>query len=374
MTYRVILSALAMFGFVALCARGDVIIVRGKDPLSGTVLKEGATEVIVSTFVAKKKTDVKIPSADVIDIVHDAIGPASLIIKGGAFKDARDAEKEADEGATPKARAKAMETAITKFKETLTKMNRDTQGQKYAVREIEYRIAMLTVKQLSADQTTPEKAIGALQKFNKAFPDSWQLNVTMPLMAQLHMEAGEFKQAEAIFEEMSGMSEFPKSVQQEAELKVVRVSVKAGNIAQAKKKLDALEKKPGASKEFVSLVQLERANILVSLKKFDEAIPILQKAVKDNTDKQIKAIAHNTLGECLFKAEKYSEAVWEFLWVDAVFNQDKQQQAKSLYFLVQTFTKLGDGPRAQECLETLINDRQFSGTEYQRKAIAEKGK
>lgn len=386
MTYRVPLSALAMLGFVTVCVRGDVITVRGKDPITGLVTKEGATEVVVSATLAKgKKVEMKIPSADIIDIQHEAISPASLTLKGGAFRDAKDAEKEADEGTTPAARTKAMAAAITKYGETLKKMARDTQSQRYAVREVEYKIAMLHVKQLSVDQTTLEKAIEKLRAFQKNFPDSWQLNITMPLMAQLHMEAGEFKQAEAIYDEMAVMTEFPPEVRREAELKVVRVSVRAGNVALAQKKLDALEKKAGNDKQFVSLVQLERANVLVSiaageksaevrLKRFEEAVPILQKVVKENNDKQIKAIAHNTLGECLYKAEKYSEAVWEFLWVDAVFNQDKQQHARALYYLAHTFSKLGDGPRAQECRETLLNDRQFSGTEFQRKAIAEKAK
>ncbi len=386
MTSRIFISALAMFSFVTLCARGDIITVRGKDPINGIVTKEGAAEVTVSTTAAKgKKVDVKIPAADIIDIQHDAISPGTLTIKGGAFRDGKDAEKEADEGTTAAARTKAMTTAIAKYTETLKKMARDTQAQRYAARHIEYKIAMLTVKQLSADQTTQEKAIERLRGFQKSFPDSWQLNITMPLVAQLHMEAGEFKQAETIYDEMASMTEFPADVRREAELKVIRVSVKAGNIPLAQKKLDALEKKAGADKLFVSLVQLERANVLVSLaasekavdvrlKKFDEAVPLLQKVIRENSDNQVKAIAHNMLGECFYRAEKYKEAVWEFLWVDAVFNQDKQQQAKALYFLKLTFEKLGDGPRAQECRETLLNDRQFSGTEYQRKANAEKAK
>jgi hypothetical protein len=64
--------------------------------------------------------------------------------------------------------------------------------------------------------------------------------------------------------------------------------------------------------------------------------------------------------------------MWEFLWVDAVFNQDKAQHAKALYYLWQTFDKRGeasDPDRAQQCRDALINDRQFNGTEYQRLAV-----
>jgi predicted Zn-dependent protease len=152
----------------------------------------------------------------------------------------------------------------------------------------------------------------------------------------------------------------------------VEVAVRAGNITEANKKLDALEKKAAANPAFTSRVKMARAEVLVGQNKSAEAMPMLQQVVKDNADRQIKAIAHNLLGEIYFKAEKYDDAKWEFLFVDAVFNQDKHQHAKSLYFLALTFEKLGDGPRAQECRESLLNGAQFVGTEHRR--LLEKSK
>src|SRR5207247_7081494 len=130
-------------------------------------------------------------------------------------------------------------------------------------------------------------------------------------------------------------------------------------------------KKAAGSASFASRVKMARADVLVGQKQFDKAIPLLQDVVKTNTDKQIKAIAHNTLGECFFKAGKFQEAKWEFLWVDAVFNQDRSQNAKALYYLWKTFEQLNDTERSVQCLQAL-EDRQFNGTEFQREA--KKGK
>ena len=102
-----------------------------------------------------------------------------------------------------------------------------------------------------------------------------------------------------------------------------------------------------------------------------EAMPLLQQVLKETSDKQIKAIAHNTIGEHLYKAGKYNEALWEFLWVDAVFNQDRSQNAKALYYLWKTFEQLNNAERAQECREMLLNDKQYAGTEYHAKAVKE---
>jgi tetratricopeptide (TPR) repeat protein len=119
---------------------------------------------------------------------------------------------------------------------------------------------------------------------------------------------------------------------------------------------------------------MTRAEVLMGQNKANEAIPLLQGVIRDNNDRQIKALAHNTLGECFYKANRYQEALWEFLWVDAVFNQDKQQQAKALYFLWRTFEQLNNAERAQECREALLNDRQFAGTEFQQRGLKEAGK
>ena len=97
----------------------------------------------------------------------------------------------------------------------------------------------------------------------------------------------------------------------------------------------------------------------------------MKEVLKTNNDKQIKAMAHNSLGECLYKDGKYEEAKWEFLWVDAVYNQDRHQRAKALYYLWKTFEQLNKAERAQECRETLIGDRQFAGSEYQRLALSQ---
>ena len=43
------------------------------------------------------------------------------------------------------------------------------------------------------------------------------------------------------------------------------------------------------------------------------------------------------------------------------------EHAKALYYLSEVFTALGEGERARECLDQL-NDSQFAGLEYQRRA------
>jgi hypothetical protein len=160
-------------------------------------------------------------------------------------------------------------------------------------------------------------------------------------------------------------------VRRNAELMVVQVSVKAGDFKSAQKKLDDLEKKAAGNQAFLARVKMTRAEVLVGEKKTDQAVPILQQLLKDTKDTQVKAQAHNALGECLFKADRYSEAVWEFLYVDTVYSQDKHERAKALYYLWKTFERLNNEERSKECRQMLVSDPQFTGTEFQTRALKE---
>jgi len=195
----------------------------------------------------------------------------------------------------------------------------------------------------------------------------------MPLIAQTQMDAGDFKGAAATFEDMALMESLPAEVKSNAELMTVQVAVRAGDIKGAQKKLDALEKKAAGNPKFASRIKMTKAEVLVGDKKIDEAMKLLHQVVKENNDKDTKALAHNTLGECLFKVNRYNEALWEFIWVDAVFNQDRNQHAKSLYYLWKTFEQLNNAERAQDCRESLLG-APFSGTEWQQRALKETGK
>ena len=362
MNFRKIITVIVLLGGAGLSARGDTIFVTGADkPVVGDVKSEDAKAVVVS---AAKKANQSIPGADVTDIHYESLGPTDLRLKDGAYKNAKDADKAANETSDPVARKAALAAAIANYGETLKKMN----PHKFANRTIEYRIAILTVKQALTEQRPTDKALARLQSFKTRFPDSWQINHVMPLIAQLQVSAGDTKGAEQTFAEMAEMEVLPPEVRRNAELEVVKVSLRAGNIKQAEVKLEALSKK-ASDKQFVSRITMLKAGVLAGQKNYKAAVPLLNQVIKDNNDKLIKAEAHNTLGECFFAAKDFNEAVWEFLWVDAVYNQDKHEHAKALYYLWKTFEQLNNAERAQECQQQLINDRQLTGTEYQRKAL-----
>ena len=367
MTFRVLTGMLAVLVSLGLSARADTVFVKGREkPLEKVTIKsEDAKNVVVTIIAGKKKGDEIIPSVDIADIVYyDDIRPLDL--RNGVYKAAMDAEKDLDSEDSVK-RKKALGVVIAAYTQTLKEMKRDTKPQTNSARHLEYKLAVLLLKG-GNDEVTLDRVMTRLKAFAKDHRDSWQINHVFPMMAQIQMESKDWKEASKTFEDMSKMEVFSMEVRREAKLMLVTVAVRAKDMDLANKQLDALDKESKDNPVFTSRVQMARAEVLVGLKQMKEAIALLQKIVKSNSDRQTMALAHNTLGECLYKEEKYGEARWEFLYVDTIYNQDKGQHAKALYYLWKTFEHLpADGERAKECRD-MLDGPQFAGTEYQKLA------
>jgi tetratricopeptide (TPR) repeat protein len=360
------MSAMFVLCAVALSARADSVFVKNQPkPINGDVKNEDVKGI---TLQKGKATEI-IPAADILDVQYEDVKPAALRLAGGEYKVAKDKDKEAEAATDPAKQKAAITLAIKNYEGTLAKM----EPHKYAARAIRYRIALLTLKQAQNDKSSTAAAITKLQDFSKAFPNSWEINHVMPLIAQTQLDGGDYAGAEATFVEMAGMDTLPADVKLNADLMTVQVAIRGGNIKRAEDKLKALEARAAGNPKLASRVKMVKAEVLVGQNKLKEAVPLLQQVVRENNDKETKAMAHNTLGECLFKANQYNEAMWEFLWVDAVFNQDRQQHAKALYYLWQCFEQLGQAERAQECREMLLST-QFAGTQWQQTGMKKAGK
>ncbi len=362
--YMIGFFAIALF---TLSVRADAVFVKNREKaIFGTVKFEDGKGITVAVLVKGKKVDEQIPAADLIDIHYDDITPAELRLAGGAYRDARDYDRVAMETTDPVKRRVAANNAIARYTAALAKMA----PHKYAIRTIEFRIASLLARQADLEGTSSAKALASLQSYKKKFPTSWQMNHVMPKIALIQMAEKDYKGAEETYREIADLETLPIDVRHDAELMVIQVNLKAGKADLATKKLDELEAKAKNNPGFHSRVIMTRAELLVGQKKMNQAIPLLQNVIKTNKDRTVKAMAHNTLGECLFNDGKYGEALWEFLWVDTVFNEDKHQRAKALYFLWKCFEQTNNAERAQECREMLVSEAQFAGTQYQALAIA----
>ena len=194
-----------------------------------------------------------------------------------------------------------------------------------------------------------------------------------------------YNEAEQTFRELAA-APVSDDLKQMARVQGVQVFVVAGREARANGKdaearnssptppsncrcwLYSLPKNKQLQKQRTYLV---RAEMLTELDKFAEAKAVAQELLKETTDKQIKAGAFNTLGFIFFRNKNWQEARWQFLWVDVMYNQDKEEHAKAMYYLAEIWATLGEADWSRECLDQLLTDRAFEGSSFQRRAAQE---
>jgi TolA-binding protein len=353
----ILFGLFAVVGLAAVSA--DDVYLKGRQPVKKTTISAESPKGITVSGGDKY------PAADIDDVFFEKDYGLLSLTYANAFRSHRlflDTTKDA------KVRAVAYSDAKTKYEELVGKMP-DKRPKAHFNFTVGYLMALKSLE----DNTDPTNAIVRLGEFVKSNPQTWEVVRALEMMAKLQESIKDYPGAKMTYTQLSTL-DVPDEVKQNALLQVAMADVRLGQWVTAEPKLATLLKTMPKESPVYGRIQLAQAECLMATNKSDEAMVILKKTVKDSPDKAMKAIAHNALGVSLFNAEKFKEARWEFLWVDVVYNTDKAEHAKSLYYLAQTLEKLGETPKAEEIREQLINDKSFAGTDFQRKMMKEKAK
>ncbi len=352
-----VLAAFLVTAFATITLANDLVTVRSKDkPHKGVIKSESSRGVEVAGVKGL------VPAEDIIDIFYE-VSPTEVLVN--LYRPADRSEKDYyDPDPKKESKRKAnLGDALKKYAEAYAKVN-----EKSAKRHLEFKVAVLTVRQAQEEGTDLGPGMKRLTDFKAKNPNSWQLTSCLELLARLQTQTKQYKNAEATYLELAA-ADVAEETKREAELSSIQVGAKAGLHEAALKKLDALISKLPKDSKFLGRARITQAECLLAAKKDTEAVALLRQATREAGDKGIKALAHNTLGVHYYQSEQLKEARWEFLWVDAVYNQDKAEHGKALYHLSKIFDRLSDKQRAQECRSELLSDRVFAGTEWQRLAL-----
>ena len=352
-----LLASFAIAVFVAITLANDEVTVRSKDkPYKGPIKNETSRSIEMTGIKAP------IPAEDIVDILYD-VNPVDVRIN--VYRPAVKSEKDYNDPDPKKEsqRKANLADALKKYVEAHQKVK-----EKSAKRHLEYKLAVLTARQALDENGDLAPAIKRLSDFKAKHANSWQITACLELLGRLQTETKQYKDAEETYLELA-QADVPDDTRQEAELLAAQVSAKAGKQEVALKKLQALEAKLPKDSKYRGRAKIGQAECLAAAKKEAAAIALLRQLAKETTDKNLKALAYNALGQCYYNGEQLKEARWEFLWVDVVYNQDKAEHAKALYYLAKTFDRLGEKERAQECREALMSDRSFAGMEWQAPSI-----
>jgi predicted negative regulator of RcsB-dependent stress response len=302
--------------------------------LSGQITAESINGIKLQPIPAGAAKDV--PATDVVDVIYDV---------GGAIK--------LDYDNVLRTERKPLAQVLKEHQDLAARAKADPRLKALA-RHLQFRVAMLKAnlasdeagkadaKKLTAD------AVEALSQFKKDHPKSWQLTAAVQELANLQLDNNQPDEALKTMEELAQNPDLNKEAKREVGLLVVDLLLRARNYPEAERRVSAAlataeKDDPAAARLQIYTTGLKGATAGSP----DEAVKALEETITKTSDPALKALAYNMLGELYTAKDQKRDALWEYLWVDVVYNQDRQEHAKALDRLVRLFTEFKDEPRAR---------------------------
>ncbi len=281
-------------------------------------------------------------------------------------------------------RAGKRDEALKSYETALKKV---PAAQRFVLAHVRFRIAKLKAE-LADTGGDRQAAIDELKTFKKDFLESRQILEALELLSK-HL----LLQGQSADEVIDGLTKLrakfkDKEVNARCDQMEGRLLVQEARVLLTQKKNDEAQAKYSAAQgKLEGLVGAAKGPALIDLKiaiaecragqkNYAEATRDLDTLLSEAQDDGTRAAIHLGRGDCYrFQAiarkdqdggqNMYKKALWDYLWVDVVYNNDKEQHAKALFHLHEIFTELKDVDHAKECRERFKEDR-LAGTSYAR--------
>jgi hypothetical protein len=346
-------------------------------PVAGNIEKESPAGI----RIAAKGASQMIPAGEILDVIYDVKGE----VKVAFYVPAMNSETKID-APTTRDRKKAILKAINDFEEVARMARSKKTRPKHDLleRHAEFKIAMLEARRAQEAGTAPTTAIKRLQEFKNKYADGWQITAAATLLAELLVEDKDYNEADKVFQDLAGLPDLPAEARGQFQFLAAQVSMRPGKYADAETKLQKLVDKLPKDSPIRLRAQIAQAvcqaEIRLAKLKKDADVKDKAEAVaaagaqinrlldENKTDKELHALGYNALGQCDYAAELFKDALWSFLRVDVVYNQNREEHAKALYYLADLFDKLKDKDHAEEC-RARLGSKAFAGTDYQRRLL-----
>jgi hypothetical protein len=348
--------------FVAspLVAQDRVTFLDRASKTGGTVLRSGtinSEDPGKATITGNDNRRTDVPAVDLLEVIYDGEPLTEM-------NAARAAERE-----------RRLDAALAGYTEAMKKVPSD---KKLLRRHLEYKLAELRAAQAEGG-ANPTQAIDSLRAFIRTHGDSRQLLAAYDLLGRLLLTSKQ--PADDVLTGLAQVrSKFGadnKEVASRCDL--LRSELLLQDLQQTllADKNAAAGKATALEKSFTELATIADRTIQPEV----EAKRIFCQAIKDpakalaawdallksaGDDNHSRAAIHLVRGDYYRLAQQPKEAMWEYLWVDTVFMNDRHQQAKALYYLTEVFDKLGDTAKARDCKERLSTDPRLRDTRYRR--------
>lgn len=226
-------------------------------------------------------------------------------------------------------------------------------------RYLEFKVATLAAKVAddTADdanwQAKADEAVTLLGQFLTAYPTGWEAWPVGRTEARLQFESGKFQEAARTWAKLAASKDLPADLKQDAALQEIDALIRGKRAGDASARIGELLKSAPAGPVKEKLAVYQAAAKAVEGGSPDEGAKLLQAEVEKTKDPAVRAVAYSMLGEVYMAADRPRDAMWAFLWVEVVYNQDRDEVAKAMSRIADSFKAQGDDDRHKASREKL---------------------
>jgi TolA-binding protein len=223
-------------------------------------------------------------------------------------------------------------------------------------RYIDFRVAMLRAAVAEGDEQIKE-AVKGLSDFMTAHPNSWQYSQAARQLARLQADTGDYAGATKMYETLEKMPNAPPEYKLEATAALIDIAFQTDNESAAQQRIAAVAKDPKAPTSLKARVDMYQLGIDGAKGDLSAAVKKVEDAIFKTSDPSLKALGYNVLGDLYLKKGQTRDAMWSYLWVDVVYNQDRGEHLKAMTRLIKVFEKENDKDKATLYKEKLARSR-----------------
>jgi hypothetical protein len=220
-------------------------------------------------------------------------------------------------------------------------------------RYLEYKIAQMTAK--VADETPDDEgwaaqadaAVKAWDAFLAQYKTGWEAWMANRAYTRLLAELNKYDLAARAWAALAKTGELPPNLATEAALQEIdsQIRGKVGATAEVAARNLGKDAPPGATKDKLAIY--ESAAKAITGGDPLSGVKDIEDRIASTKDPGVRAVGHSMRGELYLAANKPREAMWEFLWVETVYNADKDEVLRAMARLADVFKALSDEDRAR---------------------------
>ena len=224
-----------------------------------------------------------------------------------------------------------------------------------ARRYIDYRVASLRAMTAETDDQLTA-AIQGLAAFVAAHPDSWEYPHAARQLGRLQTDTGDYAGATRTLEALA-KANVPAEFKEDATALLIDVAFQSEDYKLGAERVAAVAKNPQAPAALKDRVAIYRLGLEGAGGDLAATVKKLEEAIAKATDPGLKALGYNVLGDVYLAKGQRRDAMWSYLWVDTVYNQDRGEHLKALTRLIKLFQAENDAEKVKLYQQKLSRSR-----------------